>query len=77
MRREGGVGMEPPAAKRGELKGVYQAAIRWIMRARDDDGQAIVEYSLILLLVALVTFATFGALGDAVEAMLGPVLAGL
>jgi Flp pilus assembly pilin Flp len=69
--------MKPSAAKRGELRGVYQAATRWIIRAREDDGQALVEYSLVLLLVAIVTFSTFGALGDAVEAMFGPVLAGL
>ena len=42
-----------------------------------EDGQALVEYSLILLLIALVTVGALTSIGGAVSAIITNVAAGL
>jgi pilus assembly protein Flp/PilA len=43
----------------------------------EEDGQALVEYSLILLLVALVTIAALTSIGTAVSGIISAVAAAL
>jgi pilus assembly protein Flp/PilA len=43
----------------------------------EEDGQALVEYSLILLLVALVTIAALTSIGTAVSGIIQSVAAAL
>jgi Flp pilus assembly pilin Flp len=43
----------------------------------DEDGQALVEYSLILLLVALVTIAALTSIGTSVSGIIQTVAAAL
>jgi Flp pilus assembly pilin Flp len=43
----------------------------------EEDGQALVEYSLILLLVALVTIAALTSIGTSVSGILNTVAAAL
>ena len=52
---------------------------RWHMVAGlpEEDGQALVEYSLILLLVALVTIAALTSIGTAVSGIIQSVAAAL
>jgi Flp pilus assembly pilin Flp len=45
--------------------------------ASDEDGQALVEYSLILLLVALVTIAALTSIGTSVSGIIQTVAAAL
>jgi Flp pilus assembly pilin Flp len=45
--------------------------------AREDDGQALVEYALILLLVALVTVGGVTAIGGSVSAAINAMAAAL
>jgi pilus assembly protein Flp/PilA len=44
---------------------------------RQEDGQALVEYSLILLLIALVTVGALTSIGGAVSTIITNVAAGL
>jgi pilus assembly protein Flp/PilA len=44
---------------------------------RQEDGQALVEYSLILLLIALVTVGALTSIGGAVSGIITNVAAGL
>lgn len=46
------------------------------LRNRGDDGQALVEYALILGLVTLATVATLGLLGTSVNNAINAVIAG-
>ena len=45
--------------------------------ASDEEGQALVEYSLILLLVALVTIAALTSIGTSVSGIIQTVAAAL
>jgi pilus assembly protein Flp/PilA len=45
--------------------------------APDEDGQALVEYSLILLLIALVTIAALTSIGTTVSGIINAVAAAL
>jgi Flp pilus assembly pilin Flp len=58
----------------GQLSAMFGTINRWLS-IRDDDGQALVEYSLILLFVALVTFLLLGQIGQALTGMFSAVLA--
>ncbi|MGH3033360.1 MAG: Flp family type IVb pilin [Gaiellaceae bacterium] len=49
---------------------------RLFLRIRAEEGQGLVEYALILGLVALVTVGTLGLLGTAVNNALNAVLGG-
>jgi pilus assembly protein Flp/PilA len=56
---------------------IYQDIFtRFFLRIRAEDGQGLVEYALILGLVALVTVGTLGLLGTSVNNALNAVLAG-
>jgi Flp pilus assembly pilin Flp len=50
---------------------------RGIARLRDDEGQALVEYALILMLVALVSIAVLGTIGTTIRGIFEAVVAGL
>jgi Flp pilus assembly pilin Flp len=54
---------------------LYQSVLRSTPDPRADAGQALVEYSLILLFVALVSITLLSSIGDAVVSLLEPVLA--
>jgi Flp pilus assembly pilin Flp len=49
---------------------------RQVGRLRSDDGQALVEYSLILFLVALVAVGALSALGQAMPGIFQSVIDG-
>ncbi len=46
-------------------------------RKTKEDGQGLVEYALIIMLVALATFIALGALGVAVTSWYGPISAAI
>jgi Flp pilus assembly pilin Flp len=48
-----------------------------IARIRDEEGQALVEYALILFLVALVCVGSLSAIGVSVSAAISAMAAGL
>ena len=52
-------------------------SIRRPIRIHGDDGQTLVEYTVILMLVALVTISVLEALGDAVIPLIEPVVTAL
>jgi Flp pilus assembly pilin Flp len=49
------------------------AAHRWIIRVRDADGQALVEYALIVSFVAVACAGTLGALGVGVDGLMNGI----
>jgi Flp pilus assembly pilin Flp len=51
--------------------------IRVWIDARRDEGQAMVEYALILFLVSIAAIAILGPLGQAIKTVLSNVLAAL
>jgi Flp pilus assembly pilin Flp len=51
--------------------------IRVWIAARRDEGQAMVEYALILFLVSIAAIAVLGPLGSAISGVLSNVLAAL
>ncbi len=58
----------------GDLLKLYRS---WIAaNARRDEGQALVEYALILFLIALVSIAVLSALGTKVASVLQTVVDG-
>ena len=56
-----------------------EAVLRMLarMQARDEEGQGLAEYGLILALIAVVCITALGALGTGIEAKLQAVTAGL
>jgi pilus assembly protein Flp/PilA len=60
-------------------EGEHVLKARWHMVAGlpEEEGQALVEYSLILLLVALVTIAALTSIGTAVSGIIQSVAAAL
>jgi Flp pilus assembly pilin Flp len=60
-------GSRAASARRGERRTMVNWARRglaWtLLRAREDDGQAMVEYALLVSLIAIVSFAILQILG--------------
>jgi Flp pilus assembly pilin Flp len=56
---------------------VKQGFVLAFCPSRQDDGQALVEYALILLLVALVTVGAVTAIGGSVSAAINAMAAAL
>jgi pilus assembly protein Flp/PilA len=49
----------------------------WFASMRDDDGQAMVEYALILALVSIATIALLTTVGTSINTVLQAVIDGL
>lgn len=56
---------------------INEAIMRLFVLARDEEGQALAEYGLILGLIAVVAIAALGFLGVAISGQLGSITAAL
>ena len=57
---------------------MYVGLQTWVASMRDrEEGQALVEYALILALISVVAITVLTDIGTAVQGKLGEVLAGL
>jgi Flp pilus assembly pilin Flp len=63
------------ARQSGGDQALHRGVAKWITWARADDGQTLVEYSLILLLMALVCITALTSIGQVVTSMFDAVLA--
>lgn len=52
---------------------IYEAITRLVIMARDEEGQALAEYGLILGLIAVVAIAALGLLGAAITGQLSAI----
>jgi len=56
---------------------ISDALLRFIVRYKDEEGQALAEYALILGLIAIVAVAALTLLGTAISGKLGGVSSAL
>jgi pilus assembly protein Flp/PilA len=61
------------------MRFINEAVLRMLarMQSRDEEGQGLAEYGLILALIAVVCITALTALGEGVETKLNEVTAGL
>ena len=69
---EAGAGDAPPHPKEGARQVLEPRSLIFAL-ASDEDGQALVEYSLIILLVALVTITALTSIGTSVSGIITTV----
>ncbi len=71
---------EPISSARRRPRGepvFSKSTSRRIARLREDEGQALVEYALILMLVALVSIGVLSTIGTTIRGIFEAVVAGL
>jgi pilus assembly protein Flp/PilA len=56
---------------------ISDALLKLVVRFKDEEGQALAEYALILGLIAIVAVAALGLLGTAITGRLGGVSSAL
>ena len=59
------------------LSNINEAILRLFVRARDEEGQALAEYGLILGLIAVVAIAALTLMGTLIAGKLGEITTAL